>query len=89
MNNTNFNFKEEIKNNPDQFCVEVITDTGMNGMSRTDFPNFAEALKYYPDLDKYTSGKRFTWAMNGGFCKDHNKPMMRFEDWQVNYKLSL
>lgn len=83
MNNKDFNFKEEIKKNPDQFCVEVVTTSGY-----MDFPTFAEALKYYHDLDMYKNGSNFTWAMNGGYCEDHKKPRMRFEDWKTNELLS-
>lgn len=78
------NFREEVKNNPDKFAVQVV-GTGHGG----EFESLEEALKKYPTLDIEKGCSRFTRAMNGGFSSKFGKPVMRFETWSVYDALSI
>lgn len=77
------NFREEKRLHPERFCVQVVNKTGTH-----HFESFEVAKANYTSLDTEKNTKNFTWAMYNGVCKYHNKPQMRFEDWETNDMMS-
>jgi hypothetical protein len=77
------NFREEVINHPEKFCVQVVNKTGSH-----HFESFETAKANYTSLDIEKNTKDFTWAAYNGVCEYHQKPQMRFEDWETNEILS-
>jgi hypothetical protein len=75
-------FLYQRQHRADLFIIEVVTAKGTRW-----FENMTEALKVYPILDPCHHTTAFTWGMFDGMKID--RPIMRFEDWEINRLLSV
>lgn len=72
------NFREERLKNPNQFCIAIDCERG-----HFHYDNLESAKHAFVNIEPEVNGKEFTNGMYNGFCEQHDKHQMLFEDWHV------
>lgn len=74
-------FHDELRGHESEYIVMVVTVREV-----ATFPNLEAAREYFPTLDPYRNTHDFTWAMRDMI---NGKPIMRFEDWATDERMSV
>lgn len=83
MNEKQFDF-QKAKQDGTEFAIVVVIS---GEPASFYFDNLAAARKIFPELDPYKNTRLYTWGMFDGFWL--GKPVMRFEDWETDRRMSV